>query len=229
MTFELDTHRLETAFSIEDIALIRQQFLRAAELTQRLMPIDNVRIDFYVWQVPARWGMSASAPTSNLICFAFHPDNFLLRSNEHNGLVRYMQITAHELHHNKRWRSQGQNKTWDEMMVSDGLALKFQREVFPEFDAPEERHPRNGESLESLAERARPLVNLVLPEKGQPLSPEMKSVDHYHLGLAVVEGWCKYSGMTAAQAHDVPAKDIIEPWLSGKFSIVLSPPPQRCG
>jgi uncharacterized protein YjaZ len=54
----------------------------------------------------------------------------------------------------------------------------------------------------------------------------------YSFGYALANAWLKYSGRTAADAVHVEAKEILLPWLEGKFSIVgdsPTPPDNRRG
>jgi hypothetical protein len=223
VTFFLNTRELEDSFPTQDIAIIRQQFLRSAAHVNTCISLDNMNIyiKFFCGEPAYSYGVIACAPSSDCMKIYLHPESFYLRNNKNNGCIRYSAIIAHELHHNKRWCSRGYGDTLGEMIVSEGLALKFQRETGHQ-DFPEERYV-HGESLHSMAERAKPLLNKIIPEYGKPTCSELLSINRYSLGLAIVEGWSEYTGITAAAAHDVRAENVLAPWLERKFRIASTP------
>ncbi len=208
MRWRLDTDDLKDAFSTEDITLIRDSFVRAAEWSDQFLRVDDVNVWFSVKKGFAEWwGVGAYAPDAHSISIFTHPEMFRLRKVE--GYTRFSAVVAHELHHVMRWRGPAYGETLGQMMVSEGLALKFQRETgHPDF--PDERY-LNGVALRQMAEHAKPLLDGPVPED--------QSVDHYLIGLHLIEAWSKYAGVTAAGACHVPADDVLNAWRSGEYDL----------
>lgn len=222
MNFELNTNGLKDVFSAADIHLAREWFMRGAKWTNKFLPVDDVKVTFFGDQpVDSLCGLSASSPGPHNMSIFLHPNHFYLRDNDNGGQTRFMAVVAHELHHIKRWRGPGYGRTWGESMVSEGLALKFQRETeHPDF-TDERSWPRS--DLRRMAKNIKPFLDIMhfLSEE-RLYDADGKEIDHYPVGLALIEGWSKYTGLTATESHAVPAGAILQPWLDGKYDIDVS-------
>jgi uncharacterized protein YjaZ len=213
MRWSLDTDELKAAFSGSDINLIRESFLRAAKWSNRFLAVDDVNVRFFVAKsLREWWGVGGYAPDAHSICIFTHPDMFRLREGE--GQVRFSAVVAHELHHVKRRRGPGYGETLGEMMVSEGLAIKFQLETgHPDF--PDERY-LTGADLYKMAERAKPLLGCRILD-GFISCEDGSIIDHYLVGLHLIEAWSQHTGVTAAAGCDVPAQEVLDRWKNGEF------------
>lgn len=226
MSWNLITDELTTSFSPSDVNLIRESFGHAVEWTKKFLEVDNVDAHFYVYKNFGPWGVGACAPGPDRLNLCFHPENFLLGGGEYSsGPVRLSAVVAHESHHIMRWRGPGYGTTLGEAMVSEGLALKFQRETqHPDF--PDERYLQ-GNALLTMSEKAKTLLDEP-PGTDRIFRDRQGSLIDYHvLGLALVEGWAKYSGLTAASSYNIPAQEVLGPWRRGKYDISSSVPCPR--
>jgi uncharacterized protein YjaZ len=155
-----------------------------------------------------------------------HPDEFYLRNTKYDGQLRFSTVIAHECHHIKREQEgPGYGTALGEMLVSEGLAQKFELETgHPSFL----NNYLSPAATQRMSENARTILDCPMGADGAFNNSDGKPVDidRYYLGLALIKGWSNYTGQTAASSYGVPASAILDPWKNGEYDIVeLFPTP----
>ncbi len=123
-----------------------------ANAEQRVTAVTGpFELDIVVQNMPGRvipeLGFVGHAPTGNLVHMTFDGANEHLMSNTGLPLER---MVAHEANHVLRWRGPGYGLTLGEVLVSEGLAGQFSRQIYGNPPEPWEE-PKN-EDIDVLEE-----------------------------------------------------------------------------
>ena len=181
------------------------------------------RLDIVVAPEPwvlREWGLSGRANGPGRITFTLDPASPRLQDPERCD--RVFATLAHEMHHVARLRSGVEAYTLGARFVSEGLAQCFEEEVGA--PTPFYAVALDDETLETMAQRARPLLsaddyehdNWMFGRKGDPEWPRHAG---YALGYALVSAWLEIKALSASEAAGVPATAIVDDWLAGRISL----------
>ncbi|MDE0050422.1 MAG: DUF2268 domain-containing putative Zn-dependent protease [Rhodospirillales bacterium] len=171
------------------------------------------------------WGLSGYANGPGRITITLDPASPRLHDPERCD--RILATLAHEMLHVARLRSGVEAYTLGARLVSEGLAQCFEEQVGA--PTPFYAVALDGETLERMAQRARPLLSATdYPHDnwmfGRKDDPEWPRHAGYSLGYALVSAWLKAKALPAVDAAGVPATDVTDDWLAGRLSL-----PGACG
>jgi uncharacterized protein YjaZ len=200
-------HHLET-FRTEILELTRQTLERVCAV----LPVNHVDVMIVrnpTWTIPET-GFGGYTPEPHLVQIWLDPNAAGFAVNLQRELAPTL---AHELHHALRWRNPGYGKTLLEALVTEGLAQSFEL-PFRDGKTPLYAVPFSESQMRALLERA-------------TLEFDNNSYDHaawffggealglprwsgYKLGFQIVQKYLKQTHQTAAEAHAVGAKTLLE-------------------
>lgn len=148
-------------------------------------------------------------------------------------------VFAHELYHLARARIHGNPRNLAEHVIEEGLAVLFCFQDLNDSLSPpilgsksgarayyaQNIAPHLGDIRANLSKKTGEVEDILYGGNGYP--PEMG----YHFGAMHAWHWLKQNGKRAADVLDVPAIDILRPWIAGKDPFikqqrtrVMSPP-----
>ena len=101
--------------------------MESAKWASVRVPISEVDVILHrnPFSVIYETGVSGTAPTGHVIVISLDPNNANFGASID---VELSATLIHELHHCMRWRGPGCGKTLRDALVSEGLALHFERE-----------------------------------------------------------------------------------------------------
>ena len=187
------------------------------------------RLDIVV--APEAWalreyGFNGYANSPGRITMTFNPGSPRLQDPPRSE--RILGILAHEMHHVLRMRKGAEPEiyTLGSRFVSEGLAQCFEEEVGA--PTPFYAVALDGETLKTMAERARPLLSSSDFDHddwmfGRRNDPDWPRNTGYSLGYALITAWLEKKERTAVDAAGVPATEFIDDWEAGRVSL-RSPP-----
>jgi uncharacterized protein YjaZ len=193
----------------EHEASIRQLIESTSERVSPMLTLSGVTINVIPSSSRAigGYGVGGFTPTGSLVEIYIDPSFANLAQVLHDRVSR---LTAHELHHAKRWRGPGYGRTLREAIVSEGLADHFSEEVFgPPVQPWSDAFPR--EDTARYFDVARPELGSSSYDHDRwffNASATLPRWTGYTLGYRLIETYkSSRPGTTAALLVSTPATD----------------------
>ena len=184
----------------------------ALEEVQSLLSVDRVDVvlcDNPSWAIPGI-GVGGFSASAHLVQISFDPG--VADFAGHVGRELPPTI-AHEMHHAKRWRNPGYGQTLLEAMVTEGLAQCFEV-PFRNGELPEYAKAIEPEEIADLMARARlEFDNPTYNHQDWFFGNQARAIPiwaGYTLGFRMVRKYLEKTGESAASAHAVTAKTVLE-------------------